>query len=319
MQYEYFGEINKPISKIVFGCAIEPMLAGQDATELLDYVASCGINTFDTAENYGKSEEVLGSWLKTKNREEYVILTKGCHPYENDRVTPEDLLRDVYQSLERLQTDYIDIYVLHRDNLQVEVGPIVEVLNELYQKGVIREFGGSNWTPQRLVEANQYAQSRGLKKMMISSPSFTIANQVQDPWGGSAGGVSISGPKNKKIREWYKNNEYALFTYSALARGFFSGKLKSTDSMDTARMIIDQFAMKGYCYQENFERLARVEMKAKEYGCSVSEMAMAWILNQDLSVFPIVSTTRKENISKNLGALNIKLSRKELEWMDLEI
>ena len=157
------------------------MLKGQDCTELLDYVASCGITTFDTAENYGQSEQVLGSWLKNKNREDYVILTKGCHPYDRDRVTPEDLLHDVYQSLERLQTDYIDIYVLHRDNLHVEVGPLVEVLNELYQKGIIKEFGGSNWTIQRIIKANQYAQSKGLKKMSISSPDFSVANQVCDP------------------------------------------------------------------------------------------------------------------------------------------
>ena len=74
MQYRYVGEIKKPISKVVFGCAIDPMLKGQDCTELLDYVASCGITTFDTAENYGQSEQVLGSWLKNKNREDYWFL-----------------------------------------------------------------------------------------------------------------------------------------------------------------------------------------------------------------------------------------------------
>lgn len=83
--------INKIKLPLVFGCAIGPMLAGEDCTDILEYVYSCGMNAFDTAENYGKSEEVLGKWLKNKRREDIVILTKGCHPYERDRVTPEDL------------------------------------------------------------------------------------------------------------------------------------------------------------------------------------------------------------------------------------
>lgn len=219
--------INCPL---VFGCAIEPMMAGRDCTELLENVYQCGINAFDTAEIYGQSEKVLGNWLKTKRREDIVILTKGCHPHERDRVTPEDLQHDILQSLERLQTDYIDLYALHRDDLNVEVGPLMDVLHEFCEKGVIREIGMSNWSHGRIAEANAYAAARGRKQISFASPNYGILDVVEDPWGGSAGALSISGEENADARKWYLENKIAIFAYSGLAHGFLSGKLKSTDT-----------------------------------------------------------------------------------------
>ena len=113
------------------------MIQGEDADELLDEVYAQGITTFDTAENYGLSEASLGHWLKNRgNREKVVIISKGCHPYDGrDRVTPENLKHDIEQSFERLGTDYIDIYLMHRDDPKVEPGPMVEILNEYHKAG----------------------------------------------------------------------------------------------------------------------------------------------------------------------------------------
>ena len=116
MKYQKIKNVEKPLSKIIFGCAIPVMIQGEDADELLDEVYAQGITTFDTAENYGLSEASLGHWLKNRgNREKVVIISKGCHPYDGrDRVTPEDLKHDIEQSFERLGTDYIDIYQIGR-------------------------------------------------------------------------------------------------------------------------------------------------------------------------------------------------------------
>lgn len=301
---------------IVYGCASEPMIQGKNCNEMLDYVYSLGINTFDTAENYGRSEEVLGNWLKTQKRNEIVILTKGCHPYERDRVTPQDLRHDAMQSLERLQTDYIDLYALHRDDLSVEVGPIMEVLHELCEKGYIREIGVSNWSHKRIAEANEYAKRHGLHTFSFSSPNYGLIDQVNDPWGGSAGALSISGKENADARKWYQENYMTVFSFSSLGRGFLSGKVKSSFTREEVAAVLDVFAMKGYYSEDNMKRLARVEEKTKEYGCSVSEIAIAWLLSQEeFPVYPILGTTRKENIQKNLGALKIKLSKEEVEWL----
>ena len=137
MQYKKINGISKPLSRIIYGCTTEAMMKGQNVNKLLDEIYALGINTFDTAENYGLSEVSLGNWMKERNnRNKVVVITKGCHPYDGvDRMTPEYLKQDIEQSFRRLQTDYIDIYLLHRDVLEVSVGPIVEVLNEYYKDG----------------------------------------------------------------------------------------------------------------------------------------------------------------------------------------
>ena len=196
MKYQKIKNVEKPLSKIIFDCAIPVMIQGEDADELLDEVYAQGITTFDTAENYGLSEASLGHWLKNRgNREKVVIISKGCHPYDGrDRVTPEDLKHDIEQSFERLGTDYIDIYLMHRDNPMVDPGPMVEILNEYHKAGRIGAFGGSNWTHQRIAEANAYASKYGLVPFTVSSPNFGLCNQIDDPWGGGPGCVTISGP-----------------------------------------------------------------------------------------------------------------------------
>ena len=106
----------------------------------------------------------------------------------------------------------------------------------------------------------------------------------------------------------------AVFSFSSLGRGFLSGKIKSDFSKEEVAGILDVYAMKGYYSEDNMKRLARVEQKAKEYNCSVSEIAIAWLLNQNaFPVYPIISTTRKANLQKLMGALKIKLSKEEVD------
>lgn len=318
MEYRTIDGIDQPLSRIVFGCAIEPMLKGEDVNYLLDAVADMGITVFDTAENYGLSEASLGRWMRErKNREKLVIISKGCHPYGKGRVTPEDMKNDIEQSFERLGTDYIDIYFLHRDDHKIDPGIMVEVLNEYYKKGKIRAFGGSNWTAERIELANTYAKEHGLQPFTVSSPNFGLADQIGDPFGGGDGCVTISGPEHARDRAWYLANQMPVFAYSSLGRGFFSGRVKS-DAPEEAKNVIDEFAVKGYCYQENFERLRRVEELAKEKQCSVPQMALAWVLAQKLNVFPLVSARNPKRMQDNLAALSINLTEKEQKWLNLE-
>ena len=218
MKYQNIKGIKKPLSRIIYGCATEAMIKGENVNELLDKAFALGINTFDTAENYGLSEVSLGNWMKERNnRDKVVVITKGCHPYDGvDRMTPEYLKQDIEQSFERLQTDYIDIYLLHRDVLEVPVEPIVDVFNEYHKAGKIGVFGGSNWTVERIQEANDYAREHNLKGFTVSSPNYSLCRQVNDPWGGSAGCVTITGDENKAARQWYIDNEIAVLAYSSL-------------------------------------------------------------------------------------------------------
>jgi len=305
------------LSRIVYGCASSAMLAGEDVSELLDKVLALGINVFDTAENYGLSEVSLGNWIASRNiRDKVHIITKGCHPYERDRVTPEDLVADLEQSFVRLQTDHVDTYFLHRDDSKVPVGPLVEILNEYHKAGKIGRFGGSNWTVARIKEANRYADEHGLVPFTVSSPHYGIGVQAEDPYGGSDGCVNISGPGMEKEREYYEVGQMPVFAYSSLGRGFFTGRVKS-DAPEKAAEVLDKFAVKGYCNPDNFERLKRVEEMARSKNATVSQIALAWIMNQKMNVFPIVSSNNIDRFTQNCGALEITLTEDECNWLDL--
>ena len=319
MQYQKIKNIDKPVSRIIYGCTTEAMIKGENVNELLDKVYEFGINTFDTAENYGLSEVSLGNWMKERNnRDEIVIITKGCHPYDGvDRMTPECLREDIEKSFQRLQTDYIDIYLLHRDVLEVPVGPIVEILNAYHKAGKIGAYGGSNWTIERIQEANDYALKHGLVPFTVSSPNYSLCRQVNDPWGGSAGCVTLTGDENKEARQWYVDNKITVFAYSSLGRGLFSGKVRS-DEVEKAKAMMEAGAAHAYCQPENFERLRRAEKLASERNATVSQVALAWLLKQDVKAFPIVSASTAERIAGNTKALEIYLSDAEEKWLNLE-
>ncbi len=311
MEYRTIKYVGKPISKIVFGCANPAMIQGKKVTKLLDASVEAGINTFDTAENYGASEEVLGKWIrKRKCRDKVVIITKGCHPHGEPRVTPEALKADLEQSFQRLKTDYIDIYMLHRDHPKGDIRGIIEVLNEYHKVGRIGAFGASNWTHQRIAEINGYAAEQGLVPFTVSSPNFGPAKQVEDPWGG--GCVSISGTENEPARKWYQENHIPVFAYSCLGRGMFSGKVKTGD-LKHSRECMDKFAIKGYWCQENIDRLVRMEKIAEDKGCSVAQISLAWIMQQKFEAFPIVTISDVKRIAENVDAVGIKLSEAEMK------
>jgi hypothetical protein len=195
MQYGRLPGIDKPISRLVQGTVpLDP--DDLDASfALLDAVHELGCNAFDTAHVYGNGdrERMLGRWIRERGlREKVIILTKGAHHNaDRRRVTPFDITSDLHDSLARLQVDAIDLYVLHRDDPEVAVGPIVEVLNEHRKAGLIDAFGGSNWTHERIRAANVYAEAHGLTPFVVSSPQFSLAEMVEPPWTGC---ISIGGP-----------------------------------------------------------------------------------------------------------------------------
>lgn len=320
MEYGSVTGIKKPVSRLVLGTMIISVRELQKSFNFLDAAFEHGCTTFDTARRYhgGESELGIGQWMKHRgNRDKVVIISKGCHPLEGrTRVTPEDLTADLNESLTQLQTDYIDIYLLHRDDPTCPVGPIVEILNEHLHMGRIHAFGGSNWAHQRIGEANEYAEKHGLTPFVVSSPSYSLANQVKEPWG--PGCVSINGPVNREARAWYEANQMPLFAYSSLGRGFFSGRI-TPNNFEKIKSTLDPVCLTGYCHEENFQRLDRVMVLAEEKKATIPQIAIAYILASPLNVFPISGAANKEELEKTLKAFEVTLSEKERAWLNLEI
>jgi aryl-alcohol dehydrogenase-like predicted oxidoreductase len=316
MLYSKVAGIDKPLARLVLGTMIINSKELDKSFALLDAAVDLGYTTIDTAHVY-KSEWVIGQWMEErKNRDKIVLITKGAHPNpDRKRVTPFDITSDLYDSLARLRTDYIDIYLLHRDDPELPVGPVVEILNEHYRAGRIGSFGGSNWTHERIREANDYAKTHGLVGFTSSSPHYSLAEQVVEPW--AAGCVAISGPGAKEAREWYTASGMPVFAYSSLARGFFSGRV-SRKIYVKEQEVVDAVCRKAYCHEQNFQRLDRVETLAKEMGATVPKIALAYILNQKFNVFPIIGAVNRNELQANLEVLSVKLSPETLVWLDLE-
>lgn len=318
MEYVKLSYVEKKVSRILYGTATQPFLDGVDSMELLDAVFSMGVNTLDTARVYGKSEQVVGKWLEERKiRDKVVILSKCAHPDASGRkrVNEKEIRADFAESSEYLRTDFIDIYLLHRDDPDKEAGEIVEIMNALHREGKIGAFGVSNWTHRRIAEANEYAARHHLIPFTVSSPNFGLAEQVTDPWGG--GCVSISGPDHGAARDWYRENKMPVIAYASLAHGLFSGKVKSSEP-EKAGSILDEFAVKGYVCPDNFERLRRCEELAEKKNCAVSQIAMAWIFQQDLNTLAVVGTSKASRMEENIAAMHMELSKEEAAYLDLQ-
>jgi aryl-alcohol dehydrogenase-like predicted oxidoreductase len=318
MEYATLDGIPAKLSRIVQGSV---MISSDDqdaANALLDAVYEHGGRTFDTAHGYGggKSERALGAWLTSRGiRDEVVILGKGAHPYDGrTRVTPEDITSDLNESLERMGIDVIDLYVLHRDNPEVPVGPLVEVLNEHQRAGKIRQFGGSNWTTARIGAANQYAAEHGLNPFTVSSPNYSLAQQAVAPWEGC---ISISGEPGRSERAWYIAQGMPVIPWSSLAGGFFSGRF-TRDNLDTFTEYLDKLAVTSYCFEDNFKRLDRVKETADRYDASIAQVALAWVLDGPMNTFPITGSRTGEEFAANAAALDLKLTPREVAWLDLQ-
>ncbi len=319
MKYTQIDGIDKPVARLMQGTV---MLTADDRDgnrRLLDALFENGFTAFDTAHGYGGGvcERELGAWIKDRGiRDEVVILTKCAHPYkgEPDRVRPHFIRQDFEESLERLQTDYVELYLLHRDSRDYPVGEIVDVLNEFKERGQIGVIGGSNWLADRVQAANEYAAANGKQPFTVVSPQFSVAEMVKPPW---AGCISVSGEQGEADRAWYDDNKMSLFTWSSLAGGFMTGKF-SRDNLDSFTNYWDTNPIGAYAYEGNFKRLDRVMELAADKGASPSQIAVAYVLSNNPRYHAIVANWEVDQIAENAAAADIELSADEIAWLELK-
>ncbi|MCD6416298.1 MAG: aldo/keto reductase [Planctomycetes bacterium] len=316
MKYGEVPGIRKRVSRLVLGTMVLGEWQQDAGFELLDNAFELGINTFDTGHVYGElTESRLGAWFNDRGvRDEVVILGKGAH-YDDfgPRVNPRAIRQDLEESLDRQGADYMDLYMLHRDDPSVDVGALVDVLNELRDEGLISAFGASNWTCERIRAANSYAEAHNLTPFAASSPNFTLARPFAPLWEGC---LSIGGPEGLQSREWYRRARMPVFAWSSLGRGFFSGRL-TPENFEEIKDTLDPACVRAFCHEENFRRLDRARRLAAEKALSVPQVALAYVLSQRLSIFAIVGCRNRREIEQDIETLDLELSPEEQAWLDL--
>lgn len=311
MTYGQVPGVDKPVSRVVMGSMIFNNSEIPLTFAMLDHFFEVGGNCIDTAYVYGggQSEQAVGTWVKTRgNRKDVVIIGKGAHTPHCD---PASATRQLHETLGRLQTDYVDIYFLHRDNLDVPVKEFVDVLNEHVKAGRIRAFGGSNWTTQRIQEANDYAASKGLVGFTVNSPNLSLARWNHPTW---AGCITASDPES---RAWHTKTQVSLFSWSSQANGFFTGRYKRGDNPQSADWAVGLVAPVWF-NDGNFKRLERAQELAARKGVTSTQIAMAYVLSQPFPTYALIGPRTIDETRTSIEGAGLQLTPDELKWLALE-
>ncbi|MGL1922539.1 MAG: aldo/keto reductase [Hyphomicrobiales bacterium] len=296
--------VDLPISQLIMGCDNRDTLA--DGAIVWDAWMEAGGNAFDTAFHYGggKHERILGDWIKARGVEKEVnIIVKGAHsPY----CTPRTIETELDMSLERIGINKAPIYIMHRDNLDVPVAEFVDALNALHQKGKIGVFGGSNWSVERIMEANEYASQNGLQPMQILNNNLSLAVMERPVWDGC---ISSN---NEKTLGFLRESGTIHLAWSSQARGFFFPQEMRN------RLPADSSPDACFGSTANEERRNRAETLAAELGVSAHNIAAAWVLAQEFPSFALIGPRSPGEIVTTMAGMNLPLSQNDIAWLNLE-
>ncbi len=319
MKYREIPPLEKPISLIAQGTMMLKKEMAEDGYAILDAAFEAGVNFYDAAHIYGGGdcERVFGEWVRNQGiREQIVLLDKCCHhSKDRKRVTPFDITADLYDCLARLKFDYIDLFLFHRDDASMPVEPLVERMNKHISEGLIRAFGASNWSAERVQEANRFAKENGMAGFALSSAQYSLAECLEDPWGGNS--VTITGHGNQRARQWYVQTQIPLVAWSSLCGGFFSGRF-SRDNLETFTDPADLRCIRCYCSKENFARLDRAGNLADQRGATPAQIALAYLLNGPVNCFPLMAAWTPEQARENAAAAEVILTEAEAGYLNLE-
>jgi predicted dehydrogenase/aryl-alcohol dehydrogenase-like predicted oxidoreductase len=300
MKYGRVPGLDKDVSRLVMGVDNQETLT--HAAAMFDDFVERGGTAFDTAYIYGggRGEKLLGQWITSRgNRDEVVVIGKGAHTPHCD---PESITRQLTESLERLQTDHVDLYLMHRDNEDIPVGEFVDVLDEHFKAGRIKAYGGSNWSTTRFDEANAYAEANGKQPFTLLSNHLSLARAYDVPWAG------CRHVADDESQAWLRDRQVALFPWSSQARGFFTGRAKPEDRSD-------EELVRCFYSDENFRRLDRARELAAAKGVEPTAIALAWLLHQPYPVFPLIGPRHISETRTSMPGLSVELSDEEVAWL----
>lgn len=299
MRYLRIDGIDKDISQMLMGCDNQMTFA--HAAVLFDDWLARGGNAFDTAHIYhgGLQEKWIGQWIEARGvRDDVVIVGKGGHtPF----CYPDAVTRQLIKSLERMRTHHVEIYILHRDNPDVPVGEFIDVLNEHVQAGRIKVFGGSNWSIERIEQANAYAKKHGKQGFGVMSNNLSLAEMVKPVWTGC---VHVSDTDSRRSLAEQKMPNFA---WSSQARGYFLP--------EDLRMRLGRDNFESWDSPANQARRQRANELAKKLGVSPINIAAAYVLCQPFPSFALIGPRQISETVTSLPALDIKLTQAQIDWL----
>ena len=293
---------------------------GADAGRIFDAYVDLGGNLIDTARVYqdwipgetGRSERVVGDWLaRSKKRGEVILMTKGGHPVyrkEGDdlhlsRMTAADMRGDLELSLRALQTDTIDIYLYHRDDLKQPVEQLIEVMEQFRREGKIRYYGCSNWTASRIREAQTYSSRMGYPGFVVDEAFLNLALKHMNPLPDD----TLVYCKDELDEYHHEPDAPLVVSYYSVASGYFHKYLNGGET-----------AVKNNPYDttENRAIALRVKELAEQYRCGITQVLLAWFSVREYPCVALYGPSRLEQLAEAMETQQVPFAADDLKTLD---
>lgn len=318
MKYRNLGKTGLRVSNLSLGTmAFGRWIDEKASAEILDQSFEAGINLIDTANFYGKgqdesfkygtgeAEAIIGKHLKGK-RDKVVLATKVGLPmgqYVNDAgLSRFHIMREVEGSLERLQTDYIDLYQVHRFDRRTPLEETLSALTDLVRQGKVRYIGCSNFAAWQMAKAAGLSALHHFEHFVCSQSQYNL----------------LSRELETEVVPFCQSEKMGLLVYSPMARGMLSGKYASKDTPpEGSRAAKGEELIQAYFTEANFKRVDQYKAIAKEQEVSLPQLSLAWLLNQQVVTSAILGASKPEHIAEAVRISDWKWTEELKEQVSL--
>ena len=291
----------------VFGWTIDE----PSSFAVLDHFVEAGFNLIDTADVYsswkpgnkgGESETIIGKWIrKSGKRDRIVLATKVGGSMNQGKVSlaKEYITKAVEDSLRRLQTDHIDLYQSHWDDLDIPVEEPLDTYAQLIKAGKVRAIGASNFSMERLQQAIDYSEQNGIPRYETLQPEYNLYNRAGF---------------EKDLAPFCIEKGIGVINYFPLASGFLSGKYRSKE--DASKSERGNGIVNRYLNERGFRILNALDKAAEKYATDPATIAIAWTMVQPFIAAPIASATSVQQLQSLIKATEISLDQETMQWLN---
>jgi len=303
MQKRKLGNTDLHVAPITFGCNVFGWTANEKTSfEILDAFTAAGFNFLDTADVYakwatgvgGESETIIGKWTKQRNnRSKVIIATKAgmVDAVGSINITKAYIIKAAEQSLKRLQTDYIDLYQTHKDDVSVPVEETLEAHQQLIKEGKVRFIGASNFSAARLKASLEASKKHNLPYYQTLQPLYNLYDREVF---------------EKELEPLCVANNIAVINFYSLAAGFLTGKYRT--EADIAKSARGARVASTYLNEKGLRILKTLDEVAAQYKTTTGSIAMAWLLARPSVTAPIASASNLVQLQELLKSVDLKLS-----------
>jgi aryl-alcohol dehydrogenase-like predicted oxidoreductase len=318
MEYTYLGDTGLEVSRLCLGCmnfgsGTRPGYEWDWTTDdeaaslaVIERAIDLGINFFDTANMYstGESEEILGKALEGR-RDEFVVATKVysrmAQRPNGMGLSRKHVLEQVDASLDRLGTDYIDLYQIHRWDENTPIEETLRTLDRLVDDGTVRYVGASSMAGWRFMKALKTSDVENYERFVSMQPEYSLVNRHEE----------------ENVLPVCADQDIGVIPWSPLARGFLAGKYERDEPIDAdARRFTAERRPEDRFPESAWAVLDRVRSVAEERDATPAQVSLAWLLHTDVVDAPIVGPRRLEHLEENVGALDVSLTDEEIATLE---